>query len=107
MSPLGRFLRWVLQSIPTLLVLGVLAGLIYLGQQVGWTMPKFSTLLNKAEDEKDDWCEAHAVPQSICVECKKDLFPRGPEYGWCAQHGIPDCPLCHPDVAELSSPPSI
>src|SRR5207249_7001821 len=47
----------------------------------------------------DDWCEEHGVPESICVECNKDLLPKEQEYGWCKVHGVAECPIDHPEVA--------
>jgi cobalt-zinc-cadmium efflux system membrane fusion protein len=70
-------------------------------------MPKFSALLGKDETEKGDWCEAHGIPQSQCVECNPDLLPKPRTYGWCDEHGVQDCPLHHPDVAQLGQPPHI
>src|SRR5205807_7270434 len=64
----------------------------------------FSTLMGHTAAEKDDWCEAHGVPESQCVECKSDILPRGQEYGWCKKHGVFECPLEHPDVAQLQTP---
>src|SRR5438445_2341710 len=70
------------------LVLGGLIALGYWGHHTGWTMPKFSTLMGHTVTQKDDWCEAHGVPESQCIECKSDIFPRGKEYGWCKKHGV-------------------
>src|SRR5262249_28410201 len=54
-----------------------------------------------------DWCGEHSVPGSACVECKPGLMPRPPEYGWCGEHGVHDCPLDHPDVAQLPQTPTV
>src|SRR5581483_2645805 len=35
------------------------------------------------------------------------LLPRQKEYGWCKIHGVHECPLEHPDVAQLSPPAPI
>jgi cobalt-zinc-cadmium efflux system membrane fusion protein len=96
--------------IPTLLALAAVAGLVVAGQRCGWKMPRFSALLGSAEEEPDDWCGEHGVPASICVECKtgacaKDgCCDKGPSFGWCRKHGVHECPLCHPEVAQLPSP---
>jgi cobalt-zinc-cadmium efflux system membrane fusion protein len=57
--------------------------------------------------DADDWCAEHAVRESICVECDAGLLPRGKSYGWCKIHGVHECPLEHPDVAQLHNPPEI
>ena len=36
-----------------------------------------------------------------------DLLPRGKDYGWCKEHGVHDCPLCHPEVAQLKQTPVV
>jgi cobalt-zinc-cadmium efflux system membrane fusion protein len=90
----------MMRSLPTVFVLAALGGLAFWGHHSGWTLPKFSALSGQAAGEKDDWCAAHAVPESLCVECNPDLMPAAKKYGWCDKHGIPNCPLEHPDVAQ-------
>ncbi|HJT77470.1 MAG TPA: efflux RND transporter periplasmic adaptor subunit, partial [Gemmataceae bacterium] len=90
--------------VPTVLALACIAGVVYIGHKTGWTLPKFSALRGDAAPEKDDWCDEHGVPDSICVECKKECMPRGKEYGWCRKHGVHECPLCNPEVAHTSLP---
>jgi cobalt-zinc-cadmium efflux system membrane fusion protein len=106
-SPVGTVLGWLGRVIPTLLVLAALGGLAYWGHHTGWTIPKFSALAGNAEAEKDDWCSAHGVPDSQCVECKPDLLPKLKAFGWCKTHGVHECPLEHPEVAQLPAPPTI
>lgn len=77
-----------------------LGAIAFAGHRLGWKAPKFSRLWNSAT-EKVDWCESHHVPESICIECDEKLLPRGKAHGWCSKHGIPECPLCHPDAATL------
>src|SRR5215813_3123570 len=77
-SLLTRFLH----SLPTVLVLALLGGIAYAGHHLGWSFPTFAALTGSAAKEKDDWCEEHGVPESICVECNKDLLPKEQEYGW-------------------------
>ena len=55
----------------------------------------------------DDWCEEHGVPESICVECNPQDYPPRELYGWCRVHGVHECPLHHPDVAQLRTPAMI
>ena len=103
-SPLAARL---VRSLPNVLVLALLGIVAVWGQRTGWKLPKFSAVVGQAEEGKDDWCAEHNVPESICVECKPELLLRRPAHGWCEQHGVQDCPWCHPDVAELSEPTKV
>ncbi len=101
-----RLLSMSLGSIgPTLVLIGF-AAVFYYGHHHDWRIPKFAALTGDVESVVDDWCEEHAVPESICVECDPTLMPKGPDYGWCSDHGVHNCPLHHPDVAQLKEPPS-
>jgi membrane fusion protein, heavy metal efflux system len=100
------FLGWLWGTLPTALVLVVLIALGYWGHHTGWKLPKFSELNGTSNIEKDDWCSEHDVPESICVECKAKKFPQK-DYGWCKKHGIHNCVLDHPDVAQLEVPPQV
>ena len=100
-------LRSVAGSIPTALVLGALGAVGWWGHVHNWKLPKASELRGEVA-EKDDWCEDHNVPESICLECHPEMEPKKSEpKGWCNTHGIPDCTLCNPDRAELATPPSV
>ncbi len=92
---------------PSVLVLVALGGLAYFGHRTGWTVPRFSALTGKIQEEKEDWCPEHAVPESECVECNAALLPKGTEFGWCKLHGIPECPLDHPEAAQLQERPRL
>lgn len=92
---------------PTLCVMAALAALGIYGHRTDWKLPKFSTLTGNSASARDDWCEQHGVPESQCVECQPDLLPSGQDYGWCKTHGVHDCPLEHPDVAQLKKPPLV
>jgi cobalt-zinc-cadmium efflux system membrane fusion protein len=94
-----------LSAIPNLLALGALAAFGWWGHSHDWKFPKFSDL-GKTVEEADDWCKEHGVPESICVECDDALLPKPKPKGWCKKHGVAECPLCHPDLAELKSPPA-
>ena len=93
--------------IPTLAVMAVLVGLGIYGHHSDWKLPKFAALAGNGVAARDDWCEEHNVPESQCVECHPDLLPRGKDYGWCKEHGIANCPLCHPEVAQLKQTPNV
>jgi multidrug efflux pump subunit AcrA (membrane-fusion protein) len=91
--------------IPTLAVMVLLAGLGAYGHHSGWKLPKFSALTGNGFAARDDWCEEHAVPESQCVECNPALLPRGKDHGWCKEHGVHNCPLHNPEVAQLKQTP--
>jgi len=106
-KPNSGFLAWLRRAVPTALVLAALGGLAVLGHATGWKLPKFSELNGTAKAGKDDWCPEHGVAESTCVECNPGLLPRGKEYGFCAVHGIAECSLDHPDVAQLKVLPEV
>ncbi len=105
------YLTWlamfVVHQVPTVFVLALLAGVGLYGHYSHWKLPKFSALMGSAEPVRKDWCEEHGVPESKCVECNPTLFPKGSDYGWCAEHGVHNCPLHHPDVAQLKEPTAV
>jgi len=105
--PKPGILSWLGRVISNALVLSALGGLTYWGHHTGWTVPTFAALTGSPAREKDDWCSAHDVPESECVECNPDLLPKGKDFGWCRKHGIPDCPFEHPEVAQLKQLPKI
>lgn len=99
--------RWFLDGLPTIIVMSVLVAIGYYGHTHHWKIPTFSEFTGQAKPVVKDWCEEHGVPESKCVICNPDLMPAGPDYGWCTEHGVNNCPLHHPDVAELKKPPVI
>ena len=107
-APAARrsFTRWLFQAAPTVLVFAMLGGLALWGHETGWKVPKFSELIGGAEDRKDDWCDEHAVPESVCVECKDELLPHLKSI-WCRKHGVHYCPFERPEVAQLKTLPTI
>src|SRR5262249_45965784 len=98
------FLRWLLGALPAFTVLLILAGVAYVGHQTGWTMPKFSAMLGKDEAGKGNWCEEHGRPEWQWVALNPDLLRKPQTYGGCEEHGVQECPLHHPDVAQLDEP---
>jgi len=102
-----RTVIYVVRSLPTVLLLAALGGLAWWGHQSGWSLPKFSEVTGESAAVPDDWCEEHGVPESMCVECNPDDYPKRKLHGWCKIHGIHECPLDHPDVAELKDVPRI
>jgi membrane fusion protein, heavy metal efflux system len=98
---------WLGRTVPPLLVFTVLGSLLVWGHHTGWTLPKFSSLAGQNADAKDDWCSEHGVPESQCVECRPDLMPRPKAIGWCRLHGVHECPLCQPELAQTKTIPQI
>jgi cobalt-zinc-cadmium efflux system membrane fusion protein len=102
-----RVFAWLGRVLPNLLVLLTLGGLAFWGHHTGWKVPRFSELTGAGGKDNDDWCPEHTVPESQCVECNPGLLPKPKAYGWCATHGVHDCPLEHPEVAQLTPAPPI
>lgn len=87
--------------LPAIVVVAVLATLAVWGHSTNWTLPKFSEFLGSGEEKKQNWCAEHNVPESQCIECNKNLITPLKDYGWCEMHGVAQCPLHHPDVAQV------
>ncbi len=104
-TPRGVFGR-IARAIPPVVIFAALGGLLVWGHQSGWTLPKFSALRGDTA-APDDWCPNHGVPESECVECRPELMPRPKAHGWCREHGVHQCPLHHPDVAQLPYTPTV
>jgi len=98
------FLRRVL---PNLLILSALGGLAWWGHHTRWTLTRLAELAGARQQKENDWCEEHGVPESACVECNPALLPRGKDHGWCKTHGVHNCPLEHPEVAQLRQKPQV
>lgn len=103
--PVGLFTH-ILRAVPGVLVFAALGVTLAWGHLNHWTLPKFSSLRGETT-AVDDWCSSHSVPDSICVECNDDLLPRPKAHGWCKIHGVHECPLEHPDVAQLPTRPEV
>ncbi len=104
---LPAIVAWVGRVAPHLLVFAGLAAFAGWGWQTGWKLPKFAELIGAKPEKEEKWCDEHNVPEAICVECNPALFPRPKDYGWCQEHGVMNCPLHHPEVAQLPSPPGV
>lgn len=102
----GRW-RAAVRLAPAVLAMVALAGVVEVGHRLHWKMPRFSALVGREAPEEEDWCKEHNVPESVCVECKPKLLPKGEEYGWCRKHGVHECVLDHPDVAQLPGRPRV
>jgi cobalt-zinc-cadmium efflux system membrane fusion protein len=96
-----------MRAVPTVVVVAALGGLAVWGHFSDWKMPKFSALVGKHEEAAQQWCQEHNVPENACIECKSTLVPLAKDYGWCKDHGVAQCPLEHPDVAQVKTTPVI
>jgi cobalt-zinc-cadmium efflux system membrane fusion protein len=100
-------LTWATRRLPTLFVLVALGALGYAGHTSGWKLPRFSSLNGAEDHDKHDWCDEHDAPEAICVECNPKLMPFGKDAGFCKKHGVHQCPLCNPELAQLKETPII
>jgi cobalt-zinc-cadmium efflux system membrane fusion protein len=89
------------RGLPAIAVVAALIALALWGRLTDWTMPKFSALLGNSAKTVEQWCQEHNVPEAECIECDANLVPTSKDYGWCKEHGVAQCPLEHPEVAQL------
>ena len=103
-SALGaaRHRRWIpgIHSLPNIIVFSLLGGVMYLGHHTGWKLPHMSELTGTAALEADDWCDEHLVPESACIECDETLLPKPKPFGFCREHGVAECVIHHPELAQ-------
>jgi hypothetical protein len=55
----------------------------------------------------EDWCDEHAVPESQCTQCNRELVAAFKATGdWCDEHGLPEsqCKKCNPAIV-ITRPP--
>ncbi|GIX05065.1 MAG: hypothetical protein KatS3mg114_0934 [Planctomycetaceae bacterium] len=105
--PRRRWWRTVLNGIPTLIVFALLGGVLYVGHHTEWKMPKVSALLGEPIVAPDDWCTEHLVPESQCIECRPELYPKPKPFGFCREHGVAECVLHHPELAQVKGEPQL
>lgn len=102
--------RWwiaALGGLPNIVVFSALGAVLYFGHHTGWRLPKMSELTGGAEVQPDDWCPEHNVPESQCIECKPDLYPKGKPFGFCRVHGVAECVIHHPELAQVKGEPQL
>jgi cobalt-zinc-cadmium efflux system membrane fusion protein len=104
-GPSGLISR-VRRILPTFFTLTLLVGIAFWGHASDWRIPKFSALTGHTRAEADDWCPEHHVPESACVECNASLLPRS-KVAYCKTHGVPECPLDHPEIAQVKGSPQL
>jgi len=92
---------WLRRAVPTALVLAALGGLAYWGHHTGW---------NFAATGSHGPAAGHGdtpAGKLMWVEAGADSPAKLPNGGWCKAHGVFDCPLDYPEVAQLPKPPTI
>ena len=102
--------RWqiaVAGGLPNLIVFSLLGGVMYFGHHTGWRMPNISELIGAPAAVADDWCLEHLVPESQCIECRPDLHPKADEFGFCREHGVAECVIHHPELAQVRGAPRL
>lgn len=109
LNPEQRYhgLQRFLHGLPNLIVFTLLGGVFYLGHHTDWKMPKLSALMGTTAVSADDWCAEHLVPESQCIECKPELFPKRKPYGFCREHGVAECVIHHPELAQSKGTPQL
>lgn len=100
---------WVaaLNVVPNLVVFSVLGGVMYVGHRTEWKLPKMSVLMGTASAPVDDWCAEHLVPESSCIECRTELLPKLKPKGFCREHGVAECVIHHPELAQVKGEPQL
>lgn len=99
----GAVLNWL----PNLVVFSLLGSVLYLGHHTAWKMPKMSMVLGTTTVPADDWCSEHLVPESQCIECKPELYPKPKSFGFCHEHGVAECVIHHPELAQVKGKPEL
>lgn len=96
----GSARQAVQAAVPSIVVLGLLGGAAWWGHATGWKMPRFAELCGAQPAPAAAWCDEHGVAAEQCIECNVDLIPPLRDFGWCALHGLPQCPLEHPEIVQ-------
>ncbi len=99
--------RVLWKIVPNVFVFSLLGGVMYLGHHTGWKLPKLSELMSTATVATEDWCEEHLVPESACIECQGDLLPKSQPFGFCRTHGVAECVIDHPELAQVKGEPQL
>lgn len=100
------FAARLLGIVPTVVVFAALGTVLYFGHHNGWKIPKFSTP-SATDDQQGDWCVEHLVPESQCVECNPELYPKTKPFGICKEHGVTECVIHHPELAQVKAEPRL
>jgi membrane fusion protein, heavy metal efflux system len=97
----------ILEIIPNVIVMFSLAGIFWYGHHNNWRMPTLAALANATNEEvkEPEWCDEHLVPELECIECQPGLVPDLKDYGFCWEHGVAQCVVHHPELAQTKSAP--
>ncbi len=105
--PSRRWLSALGGNLPSVIVFALLGGVFYLGHHTGWKLPSMAELTGSSAVTANNWCGEHLVPESACVECREGLLPKPPTFGFCRTHGVAECVLCHPELAQVTGEPQL
>src|SRR5437764_1277965 len=83
-------------------VRAALAVVGYAGHRNGWKVPNFSAFFGISRAADVEWCNEHNVPEAECIACHAELMPKDKLFGWCAEHGVHECVVCHPELAQTA-----
>ncbi|MBS0205787.1 MAG: efflux RND transporter periplasmic adaptor subunit [Planctomycetes bacterium] len=97
----------VLNAVPNLVVFSMLGVVMYVGHHTDWKLPTMSALMGTAPVAADDWCAEHLVPESVCIECHPELLPKPKLNGFCREHGVAECVIHHPELAQVKGEPRL
>jgi len=99
--------RVIVDGLPNLVVFSLLAVVFFVGHGTGWKVPHDWSLSGTTAAPAEDWCPEHLVPESACVECNDKLLPKPHEFGFCRAHGVAECVIDHPELAQVDGLPQL
>jgi membrane fusion protein, heavy metal efflux system len=92
--------RWLSRrGLATAGIVVLLGAVAIWGHATDWSFSRMAA----GGGEANAWCKEHNVPEAQCIECNAKLVPALEDYGWCAEHGISQCPLHHPEIAQVTN----
>ena len=102
-DPQPNMVATILGWIPSVVVLGLLAGIGWYGHHNDWKLPSYSSIATTEVASGPKWCDSHGVPEDDCVVCDPSLLESPPELTFCNEHGVHGCVLHHPDLAQTKT----
>lgn len=106
-APSRTLLQRLLHAIPNIVVFAGLGAVFAVGQRYEWKLPKLSSLTGAVAPDVADWCSEHLVPESACIECQSGLTPAVSTFGFCREHGVAECVIHHPELAQVKGEPQL